>query len=146
MKDLIIISDNPLSKNNLSGLLIEEFKNLGVGENTEQHLYIKRKSSGLEVYYTPKDTLEKCREEMGEETYARIPNKESYLTNISVSDSTIAKKVVALIKDNFGDVWIDDDDYEWFGKASDFLQSDHQEKREATTLADNARKSKELDF
>lgn len=145
MKDMIIISDTPLSKNNLSDLLIKEFKNLSVAENTEQRLYIKRKSSGLEIFYTPADTLEKFKEEMGEETYSAIPNKDSYLTNISVTDSAVAKRVVAVIKNNFGEVWIDDDDYDWLGKASDFLKSKHQEKAESQTLSDNARKSREMD-
>ena len=123
MRDLIIISDKPITHDSIADLVKEEFKNYPVWSDTQDLLYIKKKCSGFEIEFSPNDILSdpEC---MMDETVDRCPNKNAYLTNLSYTTPNIAKRIIRLIINEFGNMWIQsDEDDDWFGTAQEFLDN-----------------------
>lgn len=128
MRDMILITNVSLSRNNLTPILINEFKKLNVLDDDEDHLYLKTKSTGLEIYYTPEDRVsDEDYASVSQKIIEKLPNKEAYTTSISCTSAAMAKRIVDVISKNFPGTYVDDDDYDWFGTAEEFLASKHQE-------------------
>ncbi|MCQ2773034.1 MAG: hypothetical protein MJ238_07185 [Bacilli bacterium] len=126
MRDLVIYSDQALSKESVAALLKNELKSLTVLDDSESHLYIKKKGEGIEIDYTPDDKVSDP-DSFCEDIIDLLPNKNAFISSISCTGVKIAKRVVRVLLGHFSNVYIEDD-YGWFGKGEDFLLSDHQEK------------------
>jgi len=121
MRDLIIISDKPITYESISNIVKEEFKTYPLLTDTKDLIYMKKKGSGFELEFSPNDILSdpEC---MMDDTVDRCPNKNAYLTNLSYTSVDIAKRIIRLIEPLFGNMWIQsDEDDDWFGTARDFI-------------------------
>ena len=102
------------SKMNSKVILLNDSKDL---------IYMKKKSSGFELEFSPNDILSNpdC---MMDDTIDKCPNKNAYLTNLSYTTIDLAKRIIKLIEPLFGNMWIQsDEDDDWFGTAKEFLES-----------------------
>ena len=122
MKDLIIITDKPITPESCHNLIKSSFKTLLLGSDDNETLYMKKSHRGFELWYSPEDVLDdpNC---MMEDTVDRCPNKKAYLTNLSYTSKSIAKKIVELLKPLYGRMWIQsDEEDDWFGTADEFIE------------------------
>ena len=123
MKDLIIISDKPITHDSIADLIKTEFKSYPLLNDDQDYMYMKKKCSGFEIEFSPNDILSdpEC---MMDETVDRCPNKNAYLTNVHYTTPEIAKRIIRLIINNFGNMWVQsDEDDDWFGTAQEFLDN-----------------------
>lgn len=121
MKDLIILTDNPIRNEICSTILINKFKNKLVLNNDSESLYIKKSSSGFELWFSPNDQLDNPKCMMGD-TIEKCPNKKAYLTNLSYTSKAIASSIISTLKPLFGNMWVQsDEDDDWFGTADEFI-------------------------
>ena len=123
MRDLIIISDKPITYDSIADLVKKEFKSYPLLCDTKDLIYMKKKCSGFELEFSPNDILSdpEC---MMDETVDRCPNKDAYLTNLNYTTPDIAKRIIRLIVNNFGNMWIQsDEDDDWFGTAQEFIDN-----------------------
>ena len=123
MKDLIIITDKPITYDTIAPLIKKEFKNYPFWNDDSNLIYVKKKMSGFELEFTPNDILSDPECSM-DETVDRCPNKNAYLTNLNYTSVPIAKRIISLIINNYGNMWIQsDEDDDWFGTAQEFLDN-----------------------
>ena len=123
MKDLIIISDKPITYESISDLVKKEFKTYPLLNDTTDLIYMKRGRSGFELEFSPIDVLDDPECGM-EDTIDRCPNKKAYLTNIHYSNCEVAKRILNLIKDMFGEMYIQSDEYDnWFGTVQEYIDN-----------------------
>ena len=121
MKDLIILTDKPIDKDSCYEILITNFCSLNIFHTDNDSLLMKKQKRGFEIWFTPDDVLDdpEC---MMDDTIERCPNKKAFLTNLSYTSETIAKKVIELLKPLYGNMWIQsDEEDDWFGTADDFI-------------------------
>lgn len=137
MRDLILITQRPLTDELVHGILAKTFTAFDVLDSSPDHLLMKSKKNGIEIYFTPDDTLSDPQNMMGEETINSVPCHFQYLTNVSYTGASIAKTLVKSLQEEIGEFWIDDDDFEWLGSSNDFLTSNHQEEKEKAIIAHN---------
>jgi hypothetical protein len=79
--------------------------------------------SGFELELSPNDKLNdpEC---MMDETIDRCPNKEAFLTNLNYTSISISKRIIKLILNNYGNMWIQSYEADdWFGTAQEFLDN-----------------------
>ena len=123
MRDLIILTDKPITYESIIDVIRKKFKKNNFYRDDEDLIYIKKKSSGFELELTPNDILDDPNNMM-DDTIERCPNKKAYLTNLNYSTLYIAKKVISLIINNYGSMWIQsDEDDDFFGTAQEFLDN-----------------------
>lgn len=123
MRDLIILTDKPITYESIIDVIRKKFKKYNFYRDDEDLIYIKKKSSGFELELTPNDILDDPNNMM-DDTIERCPNKKAYLTNLNYSTLYIAKKVISLIINNYGSMWIQsDEDDDFFGTAQEFLDN-----------------------
>ena len=123
MKDLIILTDKPITYESIINIIKQEFKNYDFITDTDELLYVKKKSSGFELEFTPNDILSDP-ENMMDDTIERCSNKNAYLTNLNYTSVSIAKRIISLILNNYGNLWIQsDEDDDWFGTGEEFLNN-----------------------
>ena len=61
---------------------------------------------------------------MMDDTVDKCPNKEAYLTNLNYTSTDIAKRIIKLLIENYGNMWIQsDEDDDWFGTAQEFIDN-----------------------
>lgn len=121
MKDLIILTDKPITYNSCSEMIKNDFKNLILRTDLEDYIYFKKSGAGFEIWFSPNDVLDNPENMMGD-TIERCPNKKAFLTNVSYTSRTIASKIVSLLKPLYGNMWIQsDEEDDWFGTADDFI-------------------------
>ncbi len=123
MRDLIIISDRPITHDSIADLIKAEFRNYPLLADTQEYIYMKKKCSGFEIEFSPNDILSdpEC---MMDETVDRCPNKNAYLTNLNYTSPEIAKRIICIIEPLFGNMWIQsDEDDDWFGTAKEFVDN-----------------------
>lgn len=123
MRDLIIISDKPITYESIADIIKNEFKTYPLLNDSKDLIYMKKKCSGFELEFSPNDIL--CDPEcMMDDTVDRCPNKNAYLTNLNYTTPDIAKRIIRLIEPLFGNMWIQsDEDDDWFGTAKEFIDS-----------------------
>lgn len=137
MRDLILITKTPLTSESIFNILKTAFPSFKVLDLHTDHLLMKSKTQGFEIYFTPDDVLSDPANMMGDETIAKVPSCFQFLTNIGYTSASIAKKLIISIQNEIGDFWIDDDDFEWLGSSKDFLVSNHQETKEQEIISHN---------
>ncbi len=121
MKDLIILTDKPITHDSCTNEIKNTFKSLILRADTDDYLYLKKSNHGFEIWFSPEDVLDDPKSMM-EETIERCPNKKAYLTNISYTSINIAAKIVSLLKPHYGNMWIQsDEEDDWFGTADEFI-------------------------
>ena len=123
MKDLIILTDKPITYNSINSIIKNEFKTYPLLNDDEHLIYMKKSCSGFELELSPNDKLNdpEC---MMDDTVDRCPNKEAFLTNLNYTSVSIAKRIIKLIINNYGNMWIQSDEADdWFGTAQDFLEN-----------------------
>ena len=123
MRDLIMLTDRPIACNDIATIIKNEFKSYQLLNDSFDLIYMKKKDSGFELELSPDDVLSdpEC---MMDDTVDKCPNKNAFLTNLSYSKLAVAKRIINLIKDLFGNMWIDVDEAEgWFGTAQEFIDS-----------------------
>jgi len=123
MRDLIILTDKPITYESINQIIKKEFKSYPLLNDSHNLIYIKKKCSGFELELSPNDILSdpEC---MMDDTVDRCPNKEAYLTNLSYTSIPIAKRIIKLIINNYGNMWIQSDEADdWFGTAQEFLDN-----------------------
>ena len=123
MKDLIIITDKPITYASVIDIIKLEFKQYPFWSDDEDLIYLKKKNSGFELEFTPNDILSdpEC---MMDDTVDKCPNKDAYLTNLHYTSIDIAKRLIRLIITKFGSMWIQsDEDDDWFGTAQEFIDN-----------------------
>ena len=123
MKDLIIISDKPITYESISDLIKSEFKGYPILNDDVDLIYIKKRNRGFELEFSPNDVLDNPECYM-EDIIDRFPNKKAYLTNLHYTNCEIAKRIINIIKDMFGNMWIQSDEYDdWFGTAQEYIDN-----------------------
>ena len=123
MRDLIILSDKPITYETIIEIIRTNFKKYNFLRDDKDLIYIKKKRSGFELELTPNDILDDPNNMM-DDTINRCPNKKAYLTNLNYSTLDIAKKLISLIINNYGSMWIQsDEDDDFFGTAVEFLNN-----------------------
>ncbi len=123
MKDLIIITDKPITYESISDIVKNEFKSYPIWNDDQDLIYMKRGRKGFELEFSPNDVLDDPECEM-DETVDRVPNKKAYLTNLHYTNCEIAKRILKLIKDMFGNMWIQSSEYDdWFGTAQEYIDN-----------------------
>ena len=123
MRDLIILSEKPITYESIIGIIRTNFKKYNFLRDDKDLIYIKKKRSGFELELTPNDILDDPNNMM-DDTINRCPNKKAHLTNLNYSTLDIAKKLISLIIDNYGSMWIQsDEDDDFFGTAVEFLNN-----------------------
>lgn len=137
MRDLILITQKPLTNESIFNALKMAFPSLNVLDSSIDHLLMKSKKQGFEFYFTPNDILSDPANMMGDETISKVPSEFQYLTNVSYTSAYIVKKLVLSLQNELGEFWIDDDDFEWLGSSKDFLLSDYQESKEQEIISHN---------
>ncbi len=123
MRDLIILTDEPITYESINQIIKKEFKSYPLLNDDTHLIYIKKKYSGFELELSPNDILSdpEC---MMDDTVDRCPNKEAFLTNLSYTSIPIAKRIIKLIINNYGNMWIQSDEADdWFGTAQEFLDN-----------------------
>ena len=123
MKDLIILTDKPITYDSIDSIIKTEFKNYQLLNDDTHLIYVKKRGSGFELELTPNDKLNdpNC---MMDDTVDKCPNKEAYLTNLNYTSTDIAKRVIKLLIGNYGNMWIQsDEDDDWFGTAQEFIDN-----------------------
>ncbi len=123
MKDLIILTDKPITYDSISAIIKAEFKNYQLLNDDTHLIYVKKRGSGFELELTPNDKLNdpNC---MMDDTVDKCPNKEAFLTNLNYTSTDIAKRVIKLIIGYYGNMWIQsDEDDDWFGTAQEFIDN-----------------------
>lgn len=91
--------------------------------NYSQDLTHIKRCSGFELELSPNDIL-RDPECMMDDTVDRCPNKEAFLTNLHYTSIPIAKRIIKLIINNYGNMWIQSDEADdWFGTAQEFLDN-----------------------
>jgi hypothetical protein len=123
MKDLIILTDKPITYDSISAIIKTEFKNYQLLNDDTHLIYVKKRGSGFELELTPNDKLNdpNC---MMDDTVDKCPNKEAFLTNLNYTSTDIAKRVIKLIIGYYGNMWIQsDEDDDWFGTAQEFIDN-----------------------
>lgn len=121
MKDLIILTDKPIDKDSCYEILTANFRSLNIFNTGSDSLLMKKQKRGFEIWFTPNDVLDDpdC---MMDDTIKRCPNKKAFLTNLGYTSETIAKKVIELLKPQYGNMWIQsDEEDDWFGSADEFI-------------------------
>ena len=108
MKDLIILTDKPITYDSISSIIKTEFKNYQLLNDDTHLIYVKKRGSGFELELTPNDKLNdpNC---MMDDTVDKCPNKEAYLTNLNYTSTDIAKRIIKLLNKN---IYIPMDDTE----------------------------------
>ena len=123
MKDLIIISDKPITYESISDLVKKEFKSYPLLNDSPDLIYMKKGNRGFELEFSPSDVLDDPECGM-EATIDRCPNKKAYLTNLNYTNCEVAKRILNLIKDMFGEMYIQSDEYDdWFGTAQEYIDN-----------------------
>ena len=123
MKDLIILTDKPITSESCSNLIKNIFKKLLVRNDNQEILYMKKEGIGFELWFTPKDVLDDpdC---LMEDTIDKCPNKKAFLTNLSYTSKNVARKIIEVLEPLYGNMWIQSDEEDnWFGTASDFINN-----------------------
>ena len=123
MKDLIILTDKPITYDSISAIIKAEFKNYQLLNDDTHLIYVKKRGSGFELELTPNDKLNdpNC---MMDDTVDKCPNKEAFLTNLNYTSTDIAKRVIKLIIGYYGNMWIQsDEDDDWFGTAQEIIDN-----------------------
>lgn len=123
MRDLIILTDEPITYESINQIIKKEFKSYPLLNDDPHLIYIKKKYSGFELELSPNDILSdpEC---MMDDTVDRCPNKEAFLTNLNYTSIPIAKRIIKLIINNYGNMWIQSDEADdWFGTAQEFLDN-----------------------
>jgi len=121
MKDLIIISDQPITYESCAIMIKDSFKNLILRSDNDEILYMKKSGSGFEIWFSPEDVLNDPNCCM-DDTVDRCPNKTAFLTNLSYTSKYIAKKMITVLKPFYGRMWIQSDEPDdWFGTADEFI-------------------------
>ena len=123
MRDLIILTDEPITYESINKIIKKEFKSYPLLNDDTHLIYMKKKYSGFELELSPNDILSdpEC---MMDDTVDRCPNKEAFLTNLSYTSIPIAKRIIKLIINNYGNMWIQSDEADdWFGTAQEFLDN-----------------------
>jgi hypothetical protein len=123
MRDLIILTDEPITYESINQIIKKEFKSYPLLNDDTHLIYMKKKYSGFELELSPNDILSdpEC---MMDDTVDRCPNKEAFLTNLSYTSIPIAKRIIKLIINNYGNMWIQSDEADdWFGTAQEFLDN-----------------------
>ena len=117
MRDLIILTDEPITYESINQIIKKEFRSYPLLNDSQKLIYMKKKYSGFELELSPNDILSdpEC---MMDDTVDRCPNKEAFLTNLNYTSIPIAKRIIKLIINNYGNMWIQsDEDDDWFGTA-----------------------------
>ena len=123
MRDLIILTDEPITYESINKIIKKEFKSYPLLNDDTHLIYMKKKYSGFELELSPNDILSNP-ECMMDDTVDRCPNKEAFLTNLSYTSIPIAKRIIKLIINNYGNMWIQSDEADdWFGTAQEFLDN-----------------------
>ncbi len=123
MRDLIILTDEPITYESINQIIKKEFKSYPLLNDDTHLIYMKKKYSGFELELSPNDILSdpEC---MMDDTVDRCPNKEAFLTNLNYTSIPIAKRIIKLIINNYGNMWIQSDEADdWFGTAQEFLDN-----------------------
>ena len=123
MRDLIILTDEPITYESINQIIKKEFRSYPLLNDSQKLIYIKKKCSGFELELSPNDILSdpEC---MMDDTVDRCPNKEAFLTNLHYTSIPIAKRIIKLIINNYGNMWIQSDEADdWFGTAQEFLDN-----------------------
>lgn len=123
MRDLIILTDEPITYESINQIIKKEFKSYPLLNDDTHLIYMKKKYSGFELELSPNDILSdpEC---MMDDTVDRCPNKEAFLTNLHYTSIPIAKRIIKLIINNYGNMWIQSDEADdWFGTAQEFLDN-----------------------
>jgi len=122
MKDLIIITDIPITYESCSKIIKSGFKNLLLFNDDSESLYMKKSSRGFELWFSPNDQLDNPDFFM-DSTIEKCPNKKAFLTNLCYTSKSIAKNLITLIKPMYGNMWIQsDEEDDWFGTVDEFLE------------------------
>ena len=123
MKDLIIISDKPITYESISDLIKNEFKAYQLLNDTPDLIYMKKGRLGFELELSPNDILDDPESDM-EDVIDKCPNKKGYLTNLSYTNCKVSKRILNIIKDMFGNMWIQSDEYDdWFGTVGEYIDN-----------------------
>ena len=123
MRDLIILTDEPITYESINQIIKKEFKSYPLLNDSHNLIYIKKRCSEFKLELSPNDILSdpEC---MMDDTVDRCPNKEAFLTNLSYTSIPIAKRIIKLIINNYGNMWIQSDEADdWFGTAQEFLDN-----------------------
>lgn len=123
MRDLIIITDKPITYDSINQVIKNEFKSYPLLNDNKELIYMKKSCSGFELELSPNDKLNdpEC---MMDDTVDRCPNKEAFLTNLNYTSVSIAKRIIKLIINDYGNMWIQSDEADdWFGTAQEFLDN-----------------------
>jgi len=121
MQDLIILTDEPITLETCEKVLKEKMSDFKTLNSNSECLYMKNNDKGFELWFTPNDSIDDPEFEMGE-TLEKCPNKKAFLTNLSYSSRAIGKRVITLIQNLYGNMWIQSDEEDnWFGSANDFI-------------------------
>jgi len=123
MKDLIILTDKPITYDSINQIIKTEFKSYPLLNDDSNLIYMKKSCSGFELELSPNDKLNdpEC---MMDDTMDKCPNKDAYLTNLNYTSVSIAKRIIRLIINNYGNMWIQSDEADdWFGTAQEFLDN-----------------------
>ena len=123
MRDLIILTDEPITYESINQIIKKEFKSYPLLNDSQKLIYMKKKYSGFELELSPND-ISSDPECMMDDTVDRCPNKEAFLTNLNYTSIPIAKRIIKLIINNYGNMWIQSDEADdWFGTAQEFLDN-----------------------
>lgn len=122
MLDLIILTDSPITYESCASLIKSNFKSLLLCADDEESILMKKSGKGFEIWFTPNDQLDNPDMFM-EDTYEKCPNKKAFLTNVSYTSKHYAKKLIELIRQAYGNMWIQSDEEDnWFGTAKEFIE------------------------
>ena len=121
MKDLIIITDKPITYDSCAAIIKNNFNSLLLLNDDNETIYMKKSGKGFELWFSPKDQLNNPDFFMGN-TVQKCPNKEAYLTDLCYTSKTIASKIIQLLKPLYGNMWIQSDEEDsWYGTADEFI-------------------------
>ena len=122
MRDLVIITDIPIRFDDVSEKIKKAFKKCTYYNFDSTSIYLQNRRARVYIEFLGQAKLTDPINMM-DETIDRVPNKDAFLTNLYYSTAEIAKKVIGLIKDDFGNMWIQSDEYDdWFGTADEFIR------------------------
>ena len=123
MKDLIIITDQPITYDSCALIVKDSFKKLLLlGDEPNECIYMKKKKRGFELWFTPEDVIDNP-EFFMEEVMEKCPNKKAYLTDFCYTHKSVAKKMIELLKPLYGHMWIQSDESDkWYGTADEFIE------------------------
>ena len=121
MKDLIIITDKPITYESCAFLIKKSFDSLLLCNDDKESIYMKKSNKGFELWFSPDDQLNNPEFFMGD-SVKKCPNKNAYLTDLCVTSNSVALKIITLLKPLFGNMWIQvDEEDDWFGTAEEFI-------------------------